>query len=103
MFGFSRAQAIAFVVMVVLIATCVFAGRAGVIPGVALAVLVSIAPIFLLLVSYPESPSAAEASAASRSSDAYRAQKFFGRPSLRREMMFFWISEPPPPTVSMTV
>ncbi len=31
------------------------------------------------------------------------AQKFFGRPSLRRAMMFFWISEEPPPMVSITV
>jgi hypothetical protein len=30
-------------------------------------------------------------------------QKFFGRPSLRRAMMFFWISDAPPPMVSMTV
>ena len=30
-------------------------------------------------------------------------QKFFGRPSLRRAMMFFWISEEPPPMVSITV
>ncbi len=30
-------------------------------------------------------------------------QKFFGRPSLRRAMMFFWISEAPPPMVSITV
>ena len=32
-----------------------------------------------------------------------RGQKFFGRPSLRRAMMFFWISEEPPPMVSITV
>ena len=31
------------------------------------------------------------------------AQKFLGRPSLRRARMFFWISEEPPPMVSMTV
>ena len=31
------------------------------------------------------------------------AQKFFGRPSVRREMMFFWISDAPPPMVSITV
>jgi hypothetical protein len=30
-------------------------------------------------------------------------QKFFGRPSLRLAMMFFWISDAPPPIVSMTV
>ena len=30
-------------------------------------------------------------------------QKFFGRPRPRRAMMFFWISEAPPPMVSMTV
>ncbi len=35
--------------------------------------------------------------------DAAGTQKFFGRPSLRRAMMFFWISEAPPPMVSMTV
>ena len=35
--------------------------------------------------------------------DAAATQKFFGRPSLRRAMMFFWISEAPPPMVSMTV
>lgn len=32
-----------------------------------------------------------------------RDQKFFGSPSLRRAMMFFWISDAPPPMVSMTV
>jgi hypothetical protein len=35
--------------------------------------------------------------------DAAGIQKFFGRPSLRRAMMFFWISDAPPPMVSMTV
>ncbi len=30
-------------------------------------------------------------------------QKFFGSPRPRRAMMFFWISEEPPPIVSITV
>lgn len=30
-------------------------------------------------------------------------QKFFGKSSLRLAMMFFWISEDPPPIVSITV
>ena len=34
---------------------------------------------------------------------ASATQKFFGSPSFRRAMMFFWISEAPPPIVSITV
>ena len=34
---------------------------------------------------------------------AAESQKFAGNPSLRRAMMFFWISEVPPPIVSTTV
>ena len=30
-------------------------------------------------------------------------QKFLGNPRPRREMMFFWISDAPPPMVSTTV
>ena len=32
-----------------------------------------------------------------------RHQKFLGSPRPRRAMMFFWISEAPPPMVSTTV
>ena len=35
--------------------------------------------------------------------EAVDTQKFLGSPSLRRAMMFFWISEAPPPMVSITV
>ena len=35
--------------------------------------------------------------------DGIGAQKFGGNPSLRRAMMFFWISDVPPPIVSITV
>ena len=43
------------------------------------------------------------ASGAGASAPTSGNQKFCGSPRWRRAMMFFWISDEPPPTVSFTV